>query len=43
MFLTVIAVINMLLLGLMLAFEFKQKGFTWNGYKTITLVTLVLF
>ncbi len=38
-----IAVINIVLLGMMLAFEFKQKGFTWNGYKTITLITLVLF
>lgn len=42
-FLILLAVINVVLLGLMLAFEFKQKGFTWNGYKTVTLITLELF
>lgn len=42
-FLMIAAVINLLVLALMLQYEFRLKSFTWQGYKTITLMCLVLF
>lgn len=36
-------ILNLFALGLMLNFQFNLKSFTWQGYKTVTLLFLVLF
>ena len=36
-------IFNSLVLGLMLNFEIKQRGFSWQGYKAVILLVLLFF
>jgi hypothetical protein len=42
-FFTVACVLNLLVIILMFAFELKIKGFTKNGFKNVTLISLLVF